>query len=51
MQERLRPSSGYGLPERLLMDNGSPWGSDAAHPRTPLTLWVGSDDASCWPSG
>jgi transposase InsO family protein len=21
----------YGLPERMLMDNGSPWGSDAAH--------------------
>lgn len=30
----------YGLPERLLMDNGAPWGSDAAHPLTPLTVWL-----------
>ena len=30
----------YGLPERLLMDNGAPWGSDAAHPYTPLTAWL-----------
>jgi len=30
----------YGLPERLLMDNGSPWGSDAAHPHTRLTAWL-----------
>jgi transposase InsO family protein len=30
----------YGLPERLLMDNGPPWGSDAAHPHTPLTAWL-----------
>jgi len=29
----------YGLPDRLLVDNGSPWGSDAAHPWTPLTVW------------
>ena len=27
----------YGLPARMLMDNGSPWGNDALHPRTPLT--------------
>jgi transposase InsO family protein len=30
----------YGLPERMLMDNGSPWGSDAGHPFTPLTAWL-----------
>ena len=30
----------YGLPESILMDNGAPWGSDAAHPYTPLTAWL-----------
>ena len=30
----------YGLPERMLMDNGSPWGSDRAHQHTPLTVWL-----------
>src|SRR5262249_26935963 len=25
---------------RMLMDNGSPWGSDADHPYTPLTVWL-----------
>jgi transposase InsO family protein len=30
----------YGLPERMTMDNGSPWGSDADHPYTPLTAWL-----------
>ena len=30
----------YGLPERMLMDNGSPWGNDPEHPRTPLTVWL-----------
>lgn len=30
----------YGLPERMTMDNGSPWGSDAEHPYTPLTVWL-----------
>jgi len=30
----------YGLPDRLLVDNGSPWGSDARHPDTPLTVWL-----------
>lgn len=29
----------YGLPERILVDNGSPWGSDHAHPYTALTVW------------
>jgi transposase InsO family protein len=30
----------YGLPERMLMDNGSPWGNDRAHQYTPLTVWL-----------
>ena len=30
----------YGLPLAMLMDNGSPWGSDAEHHFTPLTVWL-----------
>jgi transposase InsO family protein len=30
----------YGLPRKLLVDNGSPWGSDWEHPYTPLTVWL-----------
>ncbi len=30
----------YGLPEAILVDNGGPWGSDAAHPHTALTAWL-----------
>jgi transposase InsO family protein len=30
----------YGLPERMTMDNGSPWGSDRDHTITPLTVWL-----------
>jgi transposase InsO family protein len=30
----------YGLPRRMLMDNGSPWGSDADHVPTPRTVWL-----------
>lgn len=30
----------YGLPQRMLMDNGSPWGNDLAHQYTPLTVWL-----------
>jgi transposase InsO family protein len=30
----------YGLPWRMLMDNGSPWGDDWNHPYTPLTVWL-----------
>lgn len=29
----------YGLPDRILVDNGSPWGDTAAHPYTPLSVW------------
>jgi transposase InsO family protein len=30
----------YGLPERMLVDNGSPWGSDEIYQHTPLTVWL-----------
>lgn len=30
----------YGLPDRMLMDNGAPWGNDPHHPWTPLTVWL-----------
>jgi transposase InsO family protein len=30
----------YGLPERMLMDNGAPWGDDADSPYTILTVWL-----------
>jgi transposase InsO family protein len=30
----------YGLPDRLLMDNGSPWGSAGAAPYTQFTVWL-----------
>ncbi len=30
----------YGMPERMLMDNGSPWGDDADNPHTLLTAWL-----------
>jgi transposase InsO family protein len=30
----------YGMPDRMLMDNGSPWGSDGNNPYTRLTVWL-----------
>jgi transposase InsO family protein len=30
----------YGLPLRMLMDNGAPWGDDPDAPYTPLTVWL-----------
>lgn len=30
----------YGLPERMLMDNGAPWGDDRDTPHTILTSWL-----------
>jgi transposase InsO family protein len=30
----------YGLPERMTMDNGAPWGNDVEHRHTPLTAWL-----------
>lgn len=30
----------YGLPESMLMDNGSPWGDDYHNPTTILTVWL-----------
>ena len=32
--------SHYGMPNTILVDNGSPWGSDVDHPFTPLTVWL-----------
>jgi transposase InsO family protein len=31
---------GFGLPERMLMDNGAPWGDDPDTPFTALTVWL-----------
>jgi transposase InsO family protein len=36
----LRAFERYGLPRRMLMDNGSPWGSDQYHRHTRLTAWL-----------
>ena len=30
----------YGLPDRMLMDNGSPWGHDGAIPFTRFSAWL-----------
>lgn len=30
----------YGLPRRMLMDNGPPWGGDLDSPHTVLTVWM-----------
>jgi transposase InsO family protein len=30
----------YGLPERILCDNGSPWGAGSESPYTTLTVWL-----------
>lgn len=30
----------YGLPERILADNGAPWGDDPDSPHTILTVWL-----------
>lgn len=30
----------YGLPWRMTMDNGSPWGNDGINPYTSLTVWL-----------
>ena len=30
----------YGMPDTILVDNGSPWGSDFYHPFTSLTVWL-----------
>jgi transposase InsO family protein len=30
----------YGLPERLMTDNGSPWGDGPGSPFTPLGVWL-----------
>jgi hypothetical protein len=30
----------HGLPRRMPMDNGAPWGDDGGHPGTPPTVWL-----------
>ena len=30
----------YGLPKRILVDNGSPWGDRGGQPYTKLTVWM-----------
>jgi transposase InsO family protein len=30
----------YGLPNQMIMDNGSPWGDDRSNPYTRLTVWL-----------
>jgi len=30
----------YGLPDRILCDNGPPWGNPMADPHTELTVWL-----------
>ncbi|MBI5877837.1 MAG: IS481 family transposase [Chloroflexi bacterium] len=30
----------YGLPERMTMDNGAPWGDEGGQPYTRLTVWL-----------
>ena len=41
VQQRLIPIfRHYGLPKQMLMDNGSPWGSDDRHTFTSLTVWL-----------
>jgi transposase InsO family protein len=41
VQERMRMVfRRYGLPRRLLVDNGSPWGAHERHIYTPLTVWL-----------
>jgi len=30
----------FGLPDRILIDNGSPWGYTTDHPYTELTAWL-----------
>jgi transposase InsO family protein len=34
----------YGLPWRMTMDNGSPWGNGPADPYTPLGVWLMEQD-------
>ncbi len=30
----------HGLPQRIAVDNGSPWGEGPGHPYTPLGVWL-----------
>jgi transposase InsO family protein len=39
-QELTQAFRRYGLPEQMLMDNGAPWGRDAEHVLTAVTVWL-----------
>jgi len=39
-QELVGAFRAYGLPLEMLMDNGSPWGSDEVHVYTPFVVWL-----------
>jgi len=39
-QELTRVFRLFGIPERMLMDNGSPWGDTAQTPYTKLVVWL-----------
>lgn len=36
----------YGLPRRMTMDNGSPWGNCGSKDLTPLTVWLIRNDVA-----
>lgn len=40
----------YGLPRTILVDHGSPWGSDEEHRYTPLTVWLMRQGIEVWHS-
>lgn len=39
-KQLIRTFRQYGLPLRMTMDNGAPWGNDLLHRDTPLTVWL-----------
>ena len=39
-QQLIMAFRSYGLPERLITDNGSPWGEGPGNPFTPLGVWL-----------
>jgi transposase InsO family protein len=39
-QQLIMAFRSYGLPERLITDNGSPWGEGPGNPLTPLGVWL-----------
>ena len=49
-QRLIRVFRRYGMPEKILVDNGSPWGSDGEHPFTLLTVWLMRQGIQVWHS-